>query len=189
MRLFAEDGYAGTSIARIEAEAGLAPGSGGLYKHFRSKEAVLEAGVRARIEAPHDVTGLLAQLDPGGDTRAALRAVAAAGLGRLESESDLNRILVRDLAAFPELLAAFRDGELLRLHGLLADAIRRLAPQHPDPAAVAAVAISAVSHHWLLGTVFGENPLGLSDERFLDALAELVSRTIDPPDNHHGGPR
>src|SRR3712207_7446858 len=45
MRLFAERGYERTSIADIQAAAGLAPGSGALYKHFPSKEAVLAAGL------------------------------------------------------------------------------------------------------------------------------------------------
>ena len=40
MRLFSQHGYAATSIARIEAAAGLTPGAGGLYHHFKSKEAV-----------------------------------------------------------------------------------------------------------------------------------------------------
>lgn len=187
MRLFAEQGYAGTSIAQIEAGSGLTPGSGGLYRHFRSKEAVLEAGIRSRIEAPHDVTALVEALETASDRRAALRAIAGAGLARLDSEADLNRILVRDLAAFPELLAAFREAELGRMHDLLTGAISRLAPDHPDPAALAAVAIAAVSHHWLMGSVFGQNPLGLSDDRFLDTLADIIARAIDT-EPHEGDP-
>lgn len=42
-RLFAERGYHGTSVADVQAAAGLAPGSGALYKHFASKRALLEA--------------------------------------------------------------------------------------------------------------------------------------------------
>jgi len=45
MRLFSQRGYAATSIARIEEAAGLTPGAGGLYHHFKSKEAVLAAGI------------------------------------------------------------------------------------------------------------------------------------------------
>ena len=43
LRLFADRGYAATSVAEIEAAAGLSPGAGGLYRHFRSKEEVLAA--------------------------------------------------------------------------------------------------------------------------------------------------
>ena len=116
-------------------------------------------------------------MEAGGDRRAAIRGVAAAGLQRLQSERYLNRILLRDLGAFPDLLAQFRDEELRRLHALLAGAFARLLPD-ADAEAVAAVAIAAVSHHWTLCDVFGEDPLGIGTERFLDALTDLVAGSI-----------
>jgi len=54
MRLFGERGYEATSVAEIERSAGLTPGAGGLFHHFRNKEAVLVAGIEsqlARLEA------------------------------------------------------------------------------------------------------------------------------------------
>src|SRR6476659_5139838 len=45
MRLFGERGYDATSVAEIERSAGLTPGAGGLFHHFRTKEAVLVAGL------------------------------------------------------------------------------------------------------------------------------------------------
>lgn len=48
--LFAERGYRGASIAEIEKRAGLAPGAGGLYRHFSSKEELLLEVVRAYKE-------------------------------------------------------------------------------------------------------------------------------------------
>ena len=53
MRLFADQGFAATTVAQIEAAAGLSPGSGALYRHFPSKNDILAAGIaelRARIE-------------------------------------------------------------------------------------------------------------------------------------------
>ncbi|GAB4931234.1 hypothetical protein MAHJHV33_48350 [Mycobacterium avium subsp. hominissuis] len=41
----AAKGYAATSVADIQRESGLAPGSGALYKHFGSKRELLEAAV------------------------------------------------------------------------------------------------------------------------------------------------
>lgn len=38
MRLFGEQGYKATSVAQIEKAAGLTPGSGGLYHHFKSRK-------------------------------------------------------------------------------------------------------------------------------------------------------
>jgi AcrR family transcriptional regulator len=49
IRLFGEQGYAATTISQIEAAAGLSPGSGGLYRHFPSKDALLAEGVRQQI--------------------------------------------------------------------------------------------------------------------------------------------
>ena len=78
MRLFSEHGYAGTSIAKIEAAAGLTPGAGGLYHHFKSKEAVLAAGIErhlARLQALREIRRVLPRRRPqsGTDPDRALR--------------------------------------------------------------------------------------------------------------------
>lgn len=73
--LFAEHGYAATSIAAIETAAGLAPRAGAFYRHFPSKEALFEELAKERItESPgeFDFEGLRAF----GDTRAELVALA-----------------------------------------------------------------------------------------------------------------
>jgi AcrR family transcriptional regulator len=190
MRLFAERGYAATSVAEIEKAAGLSPGSGGLYKHFRTKEAVLEAGVRERIAAADDLAPLLEGLGPDPELRPALAEIARVAFRRLDGEHDLNRLLVRDLSAFPQLLAVFRDDELRRLHTLLTEALRRLEPRHPDPEALAAIAISAVSHHWTLADVYGgTHPLGVDRDRFAEALADLIAAGVPLADIHSEGDR
>jgi AcrR family transcriptional regulator len=73
--LFAERGFAATSIAAIETAAGLAPRAGAFYRHFPSKEALLEELARERItETPDefDFEGLKSL----GDTRAELISLA-----------------------------------------------------------------------------------------------------------------
>ncbi|TIW87792.1 MAG: helix-turn-helix transcriptional regulator, partial [Mesorhizobium sp.] len=45
IRLFAERGYDRTSVPEIQEAAGLSRGSGALYKHFPSKEALLAAAI------------------------------------------------------------------------------------------------------------------------------------------------
>jgi AcrR family transcriptional regulator len=47
MRLFSTKGFEATSVSQIEAAAGLSPGSGALYRHFASKEALLSLLARA----------------------------------------------------------------------------------------------------------------------------------------------
>src|SRR5262245_40928007 len=67
MDLFAQDGFSGTTITEIERRVGLAAGTGSLYRHFPSKEALLRAAVE------REVTRCRAAME---DARAALPPVA-----------------------------------------------------------------------------------------------------------------
>ena len=175
MRLFGENGFAGTSIAQIEAAAGLTPGSGGLYRHFASKDALLATGIRERIESRG---GLLPSMAPMPDAplETVLLKVARAGFQRLHDERDVNRILVRDLSAVPDLLAFMRDAEIRTNHEALVRLLVALAGDGFDAEALAAILIDAISHYWLLRDVFGgEHPLAISEERYLTTLAALAA--------------
>ena len=75
LKLFAEEGYQQTSIARIETEAGLAPRAGAFYRHFDSKQTLLKEVARAYVsETPEDFG--LDKLADFGDTRSELVAIA-----------------------------------------------------------------------------------------------------------------
>jgi AcrR family transcriptional regulator len=104
MRLFSQHGYAATSIAKIEAAAGLRAGAGGLYHHFESKEAVLAAGIErhlARLGALREIRSVLGSL---GDLKAELTLTARYVLAELDSESELLRILASDARNRPQML-------------------------------------------------------------------------------------
>jgi AcrR family transcriptional regulator len=184
MDLFGRQGYHATTIAQIEDAAGLRPGSGGLYRHFESKKALLEAGLRRQFGAGRELLDLLGLTDLAGASAIdRFVAVARAGLRRLEEERDLNRLLLRDLAAFPGLLAEVRDQELRRVHRALSAWLARQYQDHPDAdvAALAAVFMSAVSHYWLLRDVFGgRHPLGIDEQPYLRALASLAVASLAP---------
>lgn len=49
LRLFSERGYGNTSVSDIQAARGLSEGSGALYKHFASKEEVLDAAIEREL--------------------------------------------------------------------------------------------------------------------------------------------
>lgn len=49
--LFLTEGLAGTTVTEIERRSGLQPGSGSLYRHFRSKDDVLRALITRELEA------------------------------------------------------------------------------------------------------------------------------------------
>lgn len=186
MRLFGELGYTATTIAKIEEAAGLSPGSGALYKHFRSKKDILSVGLRERIRKKDALTTLLGTEAPAPaappatltTSRALLRAVAKSGLERLAYERDVNRILVQDLAAFPELLEEFRTAEVARNHAALTQLLQtHSTPNSPQPdwSAVAAILQDALSHYWLMADIFGgTHPTGVTEDAYLDTLTDLA---------------
>ncbi|MFC7730228.1 TetR/AcrR family transcriptional regulator [Actinomadura keratinilytica] len=113
LRLFADRGYAATSVAEIEAAAGLSPGAGGLYRHFRSKEEVLASAIREHIERTgKQVTEVLEHAKQYEDRplEVRLRMTCQAGLAKMREEQDLIRVLFRDLDQFPHLVAEMREG-------------------------------------------------------------------------------
>lgn len=75
MRLFSERGFAKTSIAAIETAAGLAPRAGAFYRHFESKQALLEQLAREKITETPDEFDFDGLKDLA-DTRAELIALA-----------------------------------------------------------------------------------------------------------------
>lgn len=54
LKLFAQDGYARTSIGSIEKAAGLAPRAGAFYRHFDGKLALLEELAHEIAESPEE---------------------------------------------------------------------------------------------------------------------------------------
>ncbi|MDN5915204.1 MAG: TetR/AcrR family transcriptional regulator [Pseudonocardia sp.] len=183
MRLFGEQGYTATSVAQIEAAAGLSPGSGSLYKHVRSKEALLTEGLEQLLS---DGRGLEERLAPQASQGVAeqLSAAATAGLRRLDEERDLTRLLFRGLDAFPELLQRFGDGEINRFHRASTDLLAGLAGDSDgvvDWAAIAVVLQGATAHFWLLCDLFGQHPTDVDEDRFVAAVAALTTAMIAAP--------
>ena len=175
MELFGRQGYHNTTIAQIEKAAGLAAGSGGLYRHFKSKRLLLEEGLERQAEAGRPLLAYLGKGNLVEDKRARFLRVARAGLARLEQERDVNRLLLRDLASFPDLLDRVRERELRRVHLGVTDHLRMEMPELADPEATAAVVMAAVSHYWIMQDVFGgHHPHEVETERFLRTLVNLV---------------
>lgn len=189
MELFGRQGYRATTISQIEAAAGLSAGAGGLYRHFRSKRAVLEEALRRQPEKTQPlVSYLTGATGPEPSRRERFVAVARAGLRRLDEERDINRLLLRDLAAFPDLLELVREQEIVRVHDALTEWVRREFPDAADHAATAAVLIAAVSHYWTFLDVFGGAHPHVGEERFLNALADLATGTSRSPAGEPPGP-
>jgi len=188
LRLFAERGYAATSVAEIEAAAGLSPGAGGLYRHFRSKYEVLSAAINEHATRTRSqVAGSLAELSGAGapaDLEARLSRLCRAGLAKVREESELTRVFFRDLSQFPELVAVVREGLLQPMF----DAITtwfRAQPEFRDAdvdwTGIAAVLGGSVVHYRLFQETVGESPGHTEKDQFVAAWVRLAVGLLPAP--------
>jgi AcrR family transcriptional regulator len=179
MRLFGEQGYQATKITQIEAAAGLAPGSGALYHHFRNKEALLEAGIDRQLDrrrAMHDIRSLFAGL---GDLRIELTMLGRYVLGVLEEETQLLQIAARTPPAQCSRVATAYAALVAGLTAEVAGWIQGWAVDSDIGAAKAAatVAVDALIGRKAARDVFCSPTTEMSDELYMtEWTAGLASR-------------
>jgi AcrR family transcriptional regulator len=177
MHLFSEHGYAATSIAKIEAAAGLTPGAGGIYHHFVSMEAVLTAGVErqlARLGALREIRHVLGSL---GDLNAELTLTARYVLAELDSESELLRILASDARNRPQLLTTAVDqlvsSTFTGFATWISDRAERTIPAQ-EATAIAAFGLGSLLSSRLLRDVLGI-PAQVDDETLVSTWVQLMT--------------
>ncbi|MEE3067442.1 MAG: TetR/AcrR family transcriptional regulator [Actinomycetota bacterium] len=181
MRLFGEQGYQATSITQIEAAAGLAPGSGALYHHFKSKEALLEAGIDRQLDrrrAMHDIRTLFAGL---GDLRIELTMLGRYVLTVLDEETQLLQIAARTP---PEQSPRLNNAYAALIDGLqaeVADWIKGWAPKinNQDAEAIAAVAVDALLGKRATSAVFRVPSTDTHNERYIAEWTAMLAGRIE----------
>jgi AcrR family transcriptional regulator len=182
LRLFAERGYRGTTVGEIEKAAGLSPRSGALYKHFRSKEAVLEAAFDARVAEIESVHERF-EMAPLDDLRSELTLMARWGLAELEREHELLRLVMKEGDRIPGIAARFADSIVRRGHRLGEETIRRYSERmgggFDDPAAMTEVMVGALVGYSIQALLFGAEITGVDRERFITAWVESAMTVIE----------
>jgi AcrR family transcriptional regulator len=184
LRLFARDGYGATTVAAIEASVGLSPGSGGMYRHYESKEDVLRAavdGYEARFaERVASMADELSKVDRN-DRRAQLMIIADHTLETAPEQRDLFRVLFREADAVPHVLSDVRDRFLTLSYAGFAAWLRGLGLSEIGKAeadAMAVVHFGSLLNYWANDALLGETPLGLSKRRFIEAWIETVLKAL-----------
>jgi AcrR family transcriptional regulator len=183
MRLFGQHGYAATSIAKIEAAAGLTPGAGGLYHHFASKEAVLAAGIErqlARLSALREIRHVLGSL---GDLKAELTLTARYILAELDSESELLRILASDARNRPQLLTTAVEQLVSSTFTGFATWIGERAERTisaEEATAIAVFGLGSLLSSRLLRDVLGI-PAQVDDQTLVDTWVQIMTVTLTGP--------
>jgi AcrR family transcriptional regulator len=182
MRLFGERGYEATSVAEIERSAGLTPGAGGLFHHFRNKEAVLVAGIDrhlARLEAVRQIRGAI---PPLGDPRAELTLVARYVFLELEEEQELLRVLVSEGRQRPQLLS----GAVEQVVRGTFDEFAALLARSGGSEIGAALALGSLVAFASAELLLGQSPVDADREEVIATWVEMVMGLIAPDDNRRG---
>jgi len=187
--LFAEKGFRETTVGDVEAAVGLSPRRGALYRHFPSKEALLQAALEHHLQTIA-TAGLDLDQTPVVDPRAEAMAV-----GRwLLAELDRERAIVRILEQEGDRLADLRDWFRRDLVDAGYLAVLRFARRWLGPAAesvdiesVSVVLLGALVNYRRSTWTFGAVPLDLDEERFLSTWAHLCEVTTSSLSQSPGG--
>ncbi len=181
LELFAENGFRETTVGDIEAAAGLQPRRGALYRHFASKEALLQAALERHLQAVADAASALDEL-PIADLRAEAVAMGSWLLGELDRERVIMRVLEQDGDRLPELRDSFRRSLVDASYREVARLARRWLGKTADAVdieAVSVVILGALINYKRSTWTFGAAPLNLDDNRFLATWANLCSVTAE----------
>lgn len=181
MRLFSTKGFEATSVSQIEAAAGLAAGSGALYHHFKSKEALLAAGVDRQLDrrrAMHDIRALFAGL---GNLRAELTALGRYLLTVIDEEIELLQIAARTPAGRSTRLDSAYTALAEGLNAELAEWIAAWAPSLPQQecAVMAAVGVNSILGTRFATALFGQPDTRIPDDRYLTEWTQLFATRIE----------
>ena len=171
MRLFAEKGFAGTTIGDIEGAAGLTPRGGGFYGHFQSKDDILTAAVDTHIVLANQSRAAV-NLLPFGDLRSELTLVCRWLLESIDQQREVFQVVEREAERFPKLREKWRVDLLESAHRAAVAFTQRWAEKtgHPsrDPEASAVIMVGAAMNYRRAQWTFGQAPLAVSDERFVE---------------------
>lgn len=180
--LFAEQGYESTSTAQIENAVGLSPRSGAMYKHFRSKQELLEAALAPRLEAISELSDRV-ELGPLSDLRSELLVLARWTLAELEKERNLSLILMKDGARIPGFREAFRDAIVRPGHAISTEVLRRYSASHEvefsDVDALGSVLCSALVGFMLQRFLMGPDFVDVDEDRYAEAFVEASVALVE----------
>ena len=180
IQLFAARGYRGTTVGDIEAAAGLSPRAGGLYKHFSSKEEVLEAGIERHVSELESMRPAIEAM-PFEDLRSSLVFVARWALGELANEMPLMKIVQKDGDQYPELAARVHERIVAAGHRDAEVIVRRVLGEAADEraAALAEVALDALVGFRIEQTMFGADKPNVTEDDFIETWVDVVATYVE----------
>jgi len=162
--MFLDKGYEGTAITDVERSVGLKAGTGGFYRHFRSKQELLKAVVEREVSrCMQDVQREHAALSLPDDPRAQMEMAARQVLRDLQRFHNLLRLVIAERDRVPELQDAF-GGALVSSDAVgpwLSDATRL-------------VAIAALTGYHFFNHMTAAPNRAVPEEEFIQALVSIL---------------
>ena len=182
MALFAERGTRGTTIGDIEEGADLTRRGGAFYKHFHSKDEILEAGIEREIRRAETVRGVF-DLLPLGDLRAELTLLCRLLLGELSRQRDLTRVLEKEGEQIQELRDRLFERVIQVDYRLAAQLthgwVKESGIEDIDVEAVTTMMLGAIINYRRTQWTFGGTPLGVDENRFVEAWVDGCARLFE----------
>lgn len=181
MRLFGEQGYRATSVAQIEKAAGLTPGSGGLYHHFRTKESLLEAGIDRQLDRMNALRDIRQIFEGLTDLRSELTVLCRYTLSVIDEEAQLLRIVSSELRDRPRRLADALAGLVGESYAGMTDWILRRVPD-ADPVVaqgIATVALNALFAHRTMPHMLGASVGAVEDDVLVAEWVTMVAARVE----------
>ena len=182
--LFASQGVKATTVAQIEAAVGLRAGSGGLHRHFRTKEAlvseVLESQLqRGRQTLEHTIP--IPRVAPD-QLRPYLEAVAMFTLSEANAAREVALIMLREGLNYPELIGphSLLNDDIaygatgMRMRAAFAERGMEV-PADFDLDAFGYLIVAPLIYFRLKEWTSGQKVRGLSDERIASMWARLCA--------------
>lgn len=171
--LFVEQGFAGTTVTEIEKQAGLTGGSGGFYRHFRSKKDLL----RPAIE--REVARYMTSIEEANAAQQAVDGIHKPRevwlermLNYLQLFDPLIRLMLADGHRVPEVREA--------VTGVLQALGEQMSWQQEPELTICVIALGG---YHLLSEVQGQPFQGLPQEEFIRMLASMTSEVSEQGTN------
>jgi AcrR family transcriptional regulator len=163
---FAQQGYHGTTVSELERAVGLTPGSGALYRHFDSKEALLLAAVHAYGDRMAELCDKTRALGRAPDAMAELCRV----LDTLAIFLTEERPMV-EVAGVSDLPASVRSavGEIWNEgYTLVAEVFGRYGFGDEEAREAAVACLGSLAHYVLQELAIGAPTFAVPGDRFID---------------------
>lgn len=180
LSLFASRGFTATSVDDIAIAAGLAPRSGAIYRHFPTKQAILDAVVESYLARLENAKATMRSVQPMDSESPDLRLTARWMLHEIREERQLLQVMQRD----PDSVGILRDRlaeSVNRGYAELAEFVRLASNRDDLDAQAAGVAILGILESYDRSlTTYGVSPGGVDEDRLVNTWVDLVSRLLTP---------